>query len=81
MMPNKRFQTMLLMNIALSRRSHSVRLKPTVVVKNIGIKTKNPNCGAVLMMRTTQPMAVFGLTPTNTDAGEQGRNRIFSRRS
>ena len=35
-------------------------LKPIVLVKNVGRKTRNPNCGAVLIIRTTQPIVVFG---------------------
>src|ERR1700675_2371984 len=35
-------------------------LKPIVLVKKVGRKTRKPNCGAVLIIRTTQPIVVFG---------------------
>ena len=41
-------------------------------MKKVGKKTKKPNCGAVLIIRTRQPIAVFGLsqaivTPANIE--------------
>src|ERR1700733_6296477 len=35
-------------------------VKPIVLVKKVGKKTRKPNCGAVLIIRTTQPIVVFG---------------------
>ena len=51
---------MLLRNMQLSNCSHWLRNNPTVVVKKVGKNTKNPNCAAVLIMRTIQPINVFG---------------------
>src|ERR1700747_508545 len=48
--------------MALSNCSHWSRKRPTAVVKKVGKKTRKPNCAAVLIIRTTQPLAVFGFS-------------------
>src|SRR5262249_23539193 len=59
-MPINRFQTMLLRNIQVRSCSQALMLNPIVLVKKVGRKTRNPNWGVVLIIRTTRQMVVFG---------------------